>query len=69
MDNYRVLTGYGWSGFKKMKLYKQDKGVKDCVNSFISSINKGDDSSIPYDEIMESSRISILVAELLRNKT
>jgi predicted dehydrogenase/threonine dehydrogenase-like Zn-dependent dehydrogenase len=69
MDNYRVLTGYGWSGFKKMKLYKQDKGVKGCVNSFISSINKGDDSSIPYDEIMESSRISILVAELLRNKT
>ena len=69
MDNYRVLTGYGWPGFKKMKLYKQDKGVRGCVNSFISSINKGEDSSIPYDEIMESSRVSILVAELLRNKT
>ena len=41
MDNYRVLNGYGWPGFKKMKLFKQDKGQKTCVQSFVSSIIDG----------------------------
>ena len=26
MDNYRILKGYGWKGFNKMKLMRQDKG-------------------------------------------
>jgi predicted dehydrogenase len=66
MDNYRVLTGYGWSGFKKMRLFKQDKGQKDCVQSFVNSIIEGKDAPIPYVETIESSRISIEVANALR---
>ena len=66
MDNYRVLTGYGWSGFKKMRLFKQDKGQKDCVQSFVNSIIEGKDSPIPYVETIESSRVSIEVANTLR---
>jgi predicted dehydrogenase len=67
MDNYRVLTGYGWSGFKKMKLFKQDKGQMACAKAFIKSIADGKESPIPYDEVMESSRVSIEIANLLRN--
>jgi predicted dehydrogenase/threonine dehydrogenase-like Zn-dependent dehydrogenase len=67
MDNYRVLTGYGWSGFKKMKLFKQDKGQKACAKAFIESIANGKESPISYKEVMESSRVSIEVANLLRN--
>ena len=67
MDNYRVLTGYGWSGFKKMKLFKQDKGQKACVRSFVESIANGKESPIPYNEVMESSRVSIEIANFLRN--
>lgn len=66
MDNYRVLTGYDWPGFKKMKLLKQDKGQYACVKSFIEAIRQGKPSPIDYEEIMESSRISIQVAELLQ---
>jgi predicted dehydrogenase len=66
MDNYRVLTGYGWSGFKKMRLFKQDKGQKDCVQSFVNSIIEGKDAPIPYVETIESSRVSIEVANTLR---
>ncbi|MBT7545489.1 MAG: Gfo/Idh/MocA family oxidoreductase, partial [Kordiimonadaceae bacterium] len=67
MDNYRVLTGYGWSGFKRMKLFKQDKGQRACAKAFIDSIKNGEPSPIPYDEVMESSRVSIEVANSLHN--
>jgi len=66
MDNYRVLTGYGWPKFKKMKLFKQDKGQKACARAFIDSIREGGETPISYEEIMESSRVSIRVAEYLR---
>ena len=26
MDNFKMLRGWGWKGFKKMKLWRQDKG-------------------------------------------
>jgi predicted dehydrogenase/threonine dehydrogenase-like Zn-dependent dehydrogenase len=67
MDNYRVLTGYGWPGFKKMKLFKQDKGQKACAKAFIDSISNGEMSPIAYEEVMESSRVSIEVANALRS--
>jgi predicted dehydrogenase/threonine dehydrogenase-like Zn-dependent dehydrogenase len=67
MDNYRLLTGFGWPGFKKMKLVKQDKGQKACAKAFIESIVHGKESPIPYEEVIESSRISIEVANSLRN--
>jgi len=66
MDNYRVLTGFGWPSFKKMKLMKQDKGQAACAKAFVDSIKSGKPSPIPYEEVMESSRVSIEVAESLR---
>jgi predicted dehydrogenase/D-arabinose 1-dehydrogenase-like Zn-dependent alcohol dehydrogenase len=67
MDNYRVLHGYGWAGFKKMKLLKQDKGQKACAKAFITSIKEGNQAPIPYEEVMESSRVSIEITDLLRS--
>ena len=52
---------------KKMKLLKQDKGQKACVKAFVKSIVNGAESPIPYEELFETSRISIKVAESLRN--
>jgi predicted dehydrogenase len=66
MDNYRVLQGYGWKGFKKMKLFKQDKGQFACAKAFVDAVREGKPSPIPYEEEMESSRVSIEVAEMLR---
>ncbi|VAW82558.1 putatve zinc-binding dehydrogenase [hydrothermal vent metagenome] len=68
MDNYRILRGYGWPGFKKMKLFRQDKGQVACAHAFVNSIRQGKDSPISYREIMESSRVSIEVAESLRKQ-
>jgi len=66
MDNYRVLKGYNWPGFKKLKLFKQDKGQKACASSFVDAIAHGTESPIPYNEIMESSRISIEISNILK---
>ena len=56
-----------FSGHLKMKLFKQDKGQKACAKAFVESIVKGEESPISYEEVMESSRVSIEVANSLRN--
>ena len=66
MNNYRVLQGYGWKGFKKMKLFKLDKGQFACAKAFVNAVRDGKPSPIPYEEVMEVSRASIEVAESLR---
>lgn len=59
LDNFKKLRGYGWPRFKKMNLWYQDKGQKECVKSFIDSISNGGPSPIPIEEIFEVSRVTI----------
>ena len=66
MDNYRLLKGYGFANFKSLRLFKQDKGQKACAKAFLDSIREGKPSPIPYEEIMESSQISIEIVNSLR---
>lgn len=65
LDNYRRLTGFDWPGFRNMRLLKQDKGQDACAKAFVDAIRQGHESPIPYAELMESSRVSIEVANLL----
>jgi predicted dehydrogenase/threonine dehydrogenase-like Zn-dependent dehydrogenase len=65
LDNFRVLRGFDWPGFRQMKLWKQDKGQQECVNAFVEAIRNGKESPIPSDEIFEVSRITIEIAESL----
>lgn len=62
LDNYRKLIGYGWPGFGKMRLFRQDKGQNACVKAFVNAILHDGVSPIPIDEVMEVSRISIDLA-------
>lgn len=59
LDNFRNLKGYGWPGFKKMKLLRQDKGQKACAAAFIKVLREGGPAPIPFEEIIEVSRVSI----------
>jgi predicted dehydrogenase/threonine dehydrogenase-like Zn-dependent dehydrogenase len=67
LDNFRKLKGFGWPGFSKMNLWKQDKGQKACAAAFLQAIEKGV-PAIPPDEIFEVARVTIEVAELLRKQ-
>ena len=59
LDNFRSLRGWGWNGFSKMNLWRQDKGTQQCVDAFIDALRKGAPSPIFLDEIIEVSRVSI----------
>jgi predicted dehydrogenase len=63
LDNFRKLTGFGWPGFSKMNLWRQDKGQKACVKAFVDAIQQGLPSPIPIAEIFEVSRVSIEIAQ------
>ena len=61
------MKKYGWHNFKKMRLYRQDKGNTECVKEFINGIISGD-TPIPLDEILEVSKVTLDISEMLRNQ-
>ena len=67
LDNFRKLKGFGWKGFKKMNLWKQDKGQKACAAAFLEGIKTGQ-PAIPPNEIFEVARVSLEIAEQLRSQ-
>jgi len=69
LDNFRKLRGFGWKNFTKMNLLRQDKGQDACTAAFLESIKKGNPSPIPFDELLEVSRVSIEISKKLRAQT
>ena len=63
LDNFRKLTGYGWPGFRKMNLWRQDKGQAACAAAFVDAVKNGGDPPIAIDELLEVSRVTIALAE------
>lgn len=69
LDNFRRLTGFGWPGFAKMNLWRQDKGQAACAAAFVQAVRSGGtaaQSPIPLPELLEVSRVSIAIEEALR---
>ncbi len=66
LDNFRRLRGYGWPGFGRMNLWRQDKGQRACAAAFVNAVSSGGPSPIPPAELFEVSRTVIEVAEALR---
>ena len=62
LDNFRRLTGFGWPGFRKMTLWRQDKGQRGCAAAFVSAVEQGGPAPIPLQEILEVSRVTIELA-------
>jgi predicted dehydrogenase len=58
LDNFRVLRGYGWPGFKTMRLLRQNKGHTAEVQKFIEAIKEGKESPISAEELFEVTRVS-----------
>jgi predicted dehydrogenase len=66
LDNFRKLRGWGWPGFSKNSLWRQDKGTQGCVDEFVAALTGERDTPIPLSELIEVSRVSIEVTENLR---
>lgn len=65
LDNFRSLRGYGWPGFAKTALWRQDKGQVACASAFVEAIRKGQPSPIPFAELVETARVTFEIAEAL----
>jgi predicted dehydrogenase/threonine dehydrogenase-like Zn-dependent dehydrogenase len=63
LNNFRKLSGFGWPGFSKMNLWRQDKGQHACAAAFVQAIERGGESPISFDDLMDVSRITISVSE------
>jgi predicted dehydrogenase/threonine dehydrogenase-like Zn-dependent dehydrogenase len=68
LDNFRKLKGFGWPGFRKMNLWRQDKGQNACAAAFLRSIEDGTEAPIPAIELFEVAKITIEIADILRNQ-
>ncbi len=66
LDNFRRLKGFGWPGFSRMNLWRQDKGQKACAQAFVRAMDEGAAAPIPFDELLEVSRVTIELAEAAR---
>ncbi|MEI7832238.1 MAG: bi-domain-containing oxidoreductase [bacterium] len=63
LDNFRQLTGYGWPGFKSMKLSRQDKGHTAEIAAFIEAVEKGKQAPIPFEELVEVTEATLRIVE------
>lgn len=66
LDNFRRLRGYGWKGFRKLNLRRQDKGNTQSVVAFLDTIRRSGSLPIPFDEIVEATRISLEITQQVR---
>ena len=58
LNNFRKLRGYGWSNFKKMNLFSQDKGHREEFFRFVKQMRNGGGPIIPFDKIENVTRAS-----------
>lgn len=62
LDNFRKLTGFGWPGFNKMNLWRQDKGQNACAAAFVRAMEQGKPSPISLEELLEVAKVTIELA-------
>jgi predicted dehydrogenase len=65
LDNFSKLKSYGFNGLKSKSLFRQDKGITDCAKAFVESIEAGSECPIPFAQLMEVSKFSIIAASQL----
>jgi predicted dehydrogenase/threonine dehydrogenase-like Zn-dependent dehydrogenase len=68
IDNYRKMKGYGFKGFGKFNLWRQDKGQIACAHAFSDCIKNGKPSPIPVDQIFEVSNAVIEAVQKIRDQ-
>ncbi len=67
LDDFKTLRGWGWSGFRKTSLRRQDKGHRASLDAFARAALKGGAPPIPFGVLMEVSRATVDIAALARD--
>lgn len=67
LDNFRNLRGYGWRGFTRASLWRQDKGNAALAAAFVAAIERGAAEPIPFDVSVEVTRATLAAAASMRD--
>ncbi|MDR0658643.1 MAG: Gfo/Idh/MocA family oxidoreductase, partial [Mediterranea sp.] len=68
LDNWRVLTGYGYKGFNRMKA-SMNKGHKEQFELLNERVKNGGESLIPIDSIINTTKASFACIESLKKNS
>ena len=63
LNNFRTLIGYGYSGFRHLKLWRQNKGHRTEVHTFLERVESGGVLPIPADELWNVSQATLAAQE------
>src|SRR5208337_2481679 len=63
IDDFRLLSVYAHGKKKEKKLMSQDKGQKNEVAAFVTSITKGGGSPISFDDLYTTSLATFRILE------
>lgn len=58
LDNFRVIRGYGFRGFRSFKTRRQDKGHRAELEAFVDLVARGGEPPIPLEELVNTTRAS-----------
>ncbi|WP_253037737.1 bi-domain-containing oxidoreductase [Pleionea sp. CnH1-48] len=67
LDNFRKMKGYGWAGFNKLNLWRQDKGHNECARCFLEAVELGMNTPITVEELFEVAEATLDAAEQIRH--
>lgn len=68
LDNFKVLKGYDWPGFRRKRLWRQDKGHEAEVSAFVERIAEGGEALIPWHELEEVTLATFAAVERAQAK-
>ena len=63
LDNFRYLTGYGWTNFKRQRTSRQDKGHQAEIAAFLKRVSSGGPPLIPAAELYATTLAAIVAQE------
>jgi predicted dehydrogenase len=67
LDNYRALTGYGVPGFSRRRTWRQDKGHRGEIETFVKTIARGGAPLIPFADIEHATLVSFCAVDSARS--
>ena len=68
IDNFRSTMGYGFSGFRKLKTMRQEKGHRQQFSNFANTIANGGKWLIPLDEMINVTLASFAAVRSARHE-
>jgi predicted dehydrogenase/threonine dehydrogenase-like Zn-dependent dehydrogenase len=66
MENFRFTLGYGFSGFRRFKTWRQDKGHEAEFAQFVDRLQHGGEPLIPFSDLFNVTQATLAAVQAAR---